>query len=427
MITMASDTISLEIQTALDRNLSFRNEPGRNDRIVTTLQDNDSGMVLATVSQSRDSLTKVHFLQAKGGFFAVLTTPELVYLALPGSQIQLEDTLLNMLGELPEPRENPEPQPLKPTPSQQVTTQAMILGAGLASRFVPVSGDLTGYSKPSVPLIGEDSVIVTLAKHLYRHGIRKILVNTFYKPEILKQQLQSLSELTFVFIDEDQPSGTAGGLIKAIERGLVDDRQPILVMQGDAVTDANLSVLLEIFDRESALVAIGVKNVSDEEVSQMAVVVTDQSGDDAESGYVLSFKEKPTLAEAGNNRLASIGFYVLSPHIFENFVQLGQKFWQENGEFDYAFHFFPALLESQQQSIYAQMIPQPFYWSDIGRPDQYLATVRDIYEGKLKIELPENAGQYFKNGVVYWGEAQKTAASQQAILNGNLIVFKPVA
>jgi NDP-sugar pyrophosphorylase family protein len=422
-VTKTSETVTLETHPNITGALHAESDDSRKDRTLTTIYEAESRLLLATLSQPAEPETRVHFLKAKGGFFAIVQSRQLTYLALPGSQLQLPDTLLNLPGDLPPGRLNPGSSTQQKPPIQTVTDQAMILGAGIASRFAPVSGDLTGYAKPSVPLVGEDSVIVTLAKHLQRHGIKRILVNTFYMPDALKEQLNQIPALDILYIDEDQPSGTAGGLVKALNANLVDRGKPILIMQGDAVTDANLSVLLESHQEQAPLATIGVKHISDDEVSQMAIVVTDQSGEDGESGFVQSFREKPTLAEAGPSRLASIGFYILSPEVFDEFLSIGQAKWAISKEFDYAFHFFPSLLVRHTQAIYARMMPQPFYWSDIGRPDQYIATVRDIYAGKLQVPLPTEVKRYFEDGIIYWGDARQKADQDGASLTGNIIVF----
>src|SRR5262249_33518731 len=130
------------------------------------------------------------------------------------------------------------------TPVQRVTTQAMITGAGFSTRFEPVSGDATGYAKPSTPLIGKDSVIATSARHLHSHGIRNMFINTYYKPEILKQQMQELNEdlkkegkepIRFTFIDEQAPGGDASGLSKTLNRfkHAVNPKEPMLIVMGD--------------------------------------------------------------------------------------------------------------------------------------------------------------------------------------------------
>ena len=428
-----SPSLRLSSHPSITRELSTQTEATVDGWLKTTVlaapeQAEMPLEILASVRQTLTSKTQVELLQEKGGIFGLVHADDLVYIALPGSFVQLPDTELEMFGPPSAPPSTMRTQPAhrpERTTSQTVTDQAMILGAGLASRFVPVSGDVTGYAKPSVPLVGEDSVIVTLAKHLQKHGIRKIFVNTFYKPGVLKAQLSSIEGIEFIYIDEDQPSGTAGGLLKALEQGLVDTSKPMLIMQGDAVTDADLSSLLETHASVGALTSIALKQVRDEDVSKMAIVETQEAN---RSGPVHSFIEKPSLEEAGESRLGSIGFYVLSPQVFPHFQQLGRKLLTEKGEFDYAYDFFPSILQQQRENgpaaIYGKLLEEPFYWSDIGRPDQYLATVRDVYTGQLRIDLPKRAEQFWEDGMLFWPGTRERAQAQNAHLKGNVIVTR---
>ncbi len=389
--------------------------------------------ILARVRQSTNAKTTIEFRKEKAGYFGILRTGDITCIAMPGSQIRLPDTQVDMPGD---PIQGFSQAPLIPTARrsvQQVTDQAMILGAGLASRFVPISGDITGYPKPGVPLLGEDSVIVVLAKHLYAHGIRRIYVNTYYKPHIIKSQLTAIDGLSFVFIDEEAPSGTAGGLVKALQNQWIDQNQPILIMQGDAVTNADISELLEAHAAHHAKVTIGVKTITDQQVNQMAIVVTDQSGEDKQSGSILYFKEKPSLAEAGDNRTGSIGFYVIAPEAYDGFVQTGLAKWNKSPEFDYAMDYFPSLVEGKQHTpphsssspaMWAHVLKEPFYWSDIGRPDQYLATVKDLYCGLLGMTLPPHPEAFYDQGVVYWHDAKAQVQSLGGSLKGNMVVLR---
>jgi NDP-sugar pyrophosphorylase family protein len=429
-----SGSVTLETHPELaDKAIQARRRTEPNGWLKTCIHLMDADEAIATVYQQPGPKTHVHFQQGKGGFFGIATTDKLVYIALPGSRLRLPDTHLDMPGGLIEGKADSPIIPTERPAPQQVTDQAMILGAGLASRFVPVSGDITGYSKPGVPLIGEDSVIVALARHLQRHGIRKIFVNTYYKPEMLKDQLSRVEGVEFVYIDEDSPSGTAGGLVKALQQGLVDTGKPVLIVQGDAVTNADFSRLIESHGHHQPMVTLGVKQVPDEQVALMAIVETDGSGEDGQSGYVHSFKEKPTLAEAGPSRLGSIGFYVISPAAFADFRKAGEQRWEQDPEFDYAMHYFPGLLatyrqqnpeKSQPSPIMARLLPEPFYWSDIGRPDQYIATIRDIYTGKLGMTLPENASEFYEHGILYWPGARQISIQEQAQPSGNVIVAR---
>jgi NDP-sugar pyrophosphorylase family protein len=377
---------------------------------------------------------RFQILDAKSGIFATVWSPRLKYILMPGSRLEYQGQFLSLSNGSPPlatPTDQLAPLPQRsPTPAQGVTHQAMILGAGLASRFVPVSGDWTGLPKPGVPLVGEDSVIVTLARHLQRHGITRLLVNTYYRPEVIKEQLATVAGLEVMFIDEAAPSGTAGGLVKALEQGLVDRSRPILILQGDAVTDADLSELLISHQDHPSVATIGVKRIADAQVNQLAIVATDQSAPDGQSGFVQFFKEKPSLAEAGPHRLGSIGFYVLSPQAYEGFVALGKQCWQKRSEYDYAMDYLPSLLPGISgipYQLYAHTLSEPFYWSDIGRPDQYLASLRDLYSGRLQLPLPAHGRHFFDQDVAYWGQARRQVEIEGVHLTGPAIVFENVA
>lgn len=399
---------------------------------------------VARVQQAPGAATDVQFFQGKGGFAAIVSTNDLSFIALPGSHIELSDTILDLPGSPIgfSPKEVSKlvyDENFKP---QTVTNQAMILGAGLATRFEPVSGDTTGFSKPGVPLVGEDSVIVAIAKHLKRHGFNRIVVNTYYKREPLKQQLREhVPGVEFVFIDEEKPSGTAGGLARALKEGKIDRRKPILIMQGDAVTDVDLSLLVNTHARQKARATIGVQMVSDDEISKVGIVQTDRAGNDGESGRITSFLEKPTLAQAGDSRLGSTGMYVLSPEVFGRFERMSDQKIKQDKIFDYAQDFFPALLRGtraeniwnrfadavipghrNRTNLWAQQLGG--YWSDVGNPTQFIQAVKDAYAGRLDIALPANVRDFFENGVIYWPGAKTKAEAAGAKVEGNVIVAR---
>lgn len=440
MIQFGAVSLLNKTDDAPVRLLKPQSRPGEWSQHMVLPMDNDTWQ-RALVKQAPDATTDVKLFQGKGGFAAIVTTDDLTFVALPGSRIQLADTMVNLPGQLIQPSTHPVSKVLydENFQPQQVTRQAMILGAGLATRFEPVSGDATGYSKPSVPLIGEDSVIVAIARHLKKHGFNRILVNTFYKPDQIKQQLTSLVPgVEFVFIDEEKPSGTAGGLARALREGKVNRREPILIMQGDAVTDADLSLLVNTHAQQKARATIGVQQVSDENVPKVAILKTDRAGSDGESGRITHYVEKPSLEEAGDSRMGSIGFYVLSPEIFGRFERMGHAKAKADEEFDYAKNFFPALLEGNRLdklktrlaswlpggqtgvNMWAQQLGG--YWSDVGNPAQYIQTVKDILAGRVNMPLPANMTEYFEDGVIYWPGARAKARAAGTQVEGNVIV-----
>lgn len=412
--------------------LKIDNPPAQTE--TAWLLNTQTQETIATVTQQPSAPHLVRFFQGSGGVCAVIQDKNIIYFALPGSHLSVNGTTLHFPG-APITGKYNAVKALKPIQPQTVTTQAMILGAGYGKRFEPISGDTTGYAKPAVPLLGDDAVITTIAKHLQRHGIQKIFINTSYKPDCLKAQLQNLPGLEIVFIDEPTPSGTAGGLAKVFEAGLANQNEPILIIQGDAVTDADFSLLLNTHVKQNAAITIGGQIVADEDVNKFGIIETDHSDPDGQSGNITSFKEKPSLAEAGKSRFGNAGFYVLSPAVYGLFMEAADAIMSSCGLFDYAKHFFSIVLTRIQTdailhpetktplSFWAQTMPG--YWSDIGNPTQYLQTLRDIYSGHLNFPLPTPIANTYQDGIFYWPGTKAIATSQQAQLSGNIIVAKP--
>lgn len=432
MIVLETSPEMARVQTSLPLDMSTQAaEDGWERMIVRTKPE---GELLGTARQAPNSGHIVRFFQGKGGFCVVVSNDELVYFGLPGSRIVLADTEVELPGALIAGKPEGMLTPTSHMPMQTVSPQAMILGAGLATRFEPISGDTTGYAKPAVPLVGDDSVVTTIAKHLRRHGFSRILINTFYKPAGLKQQLQTVSNVDVAYIDEDAPSGTAGGLVKALQQGLVDGSKPIFIIQGDAITDADLSLLMRMHAERGAAVTIGGQIVPDTDVNKFGIIETDGSGGDGQSGNITSFKEKPALEEAGHSRFANAGFYILAPEVFELFLAGGQQKLARAQLYDYAQDFFPAVLAATQaQSIRSQQAGKPMgfwaqavggYWSDMGNPAQYIEAVRDAYAGRLEMDLPANLTEYYEKDVIYWPGTKALAQHEQAQLSGNVIVAK---
>lgn len=445
--------------------------------------DRQSERPLGVLRQCSNNTCHVELFWGKGGFMAVVLSPQdLIYFALPGSEVEVSGTSLHLsaqtlepsaayplsLGKVEEvneaPGEKPNASSLMP---QAETDQAMILGAGLATRFERISGQYTNYSKPAVPFFGNRSVIRCLADHLARHGYTRLLVNTYFKPESLKAGLASRTTdpggeyaiRGIGYIDETEPSGTAGALRKLLMQPeafsssdfSLDLDKPLLVVQGDAVTDADFSALMNAHVAHDALVTIGCQPVADRDVDKFGIIVTERttspSGGDRDgdqSGRILGFQEKPTLAEA-RSRLGNTGFYIFSPRsfplvreIYETCLREAQTKAIRQGQsppdeipFDFATDVFPRLLEK----IEADPALGPFqaqqvsgYWSDIGNPTQYLNSVRDAYAGKVNLPRPKEPWRYYRDGIVYWEGAQEAAEREGARLAGNVVValrFKP--
>ena len=96
-----------------------------------------------------------------------------------------------------------------------------------------------------------------------------------------------------------------------------------------------------------------------------------------ENGFVHSFQEKPSIAEAKSN-LANTGIYIFNYKIFD--------YIPENTFYDFAKNVFPSILnEGTKINTYTLK----GYWSDIGSIDQYKQSNKDIIDGKVSSIKPD--------------------------------------
>jgi mannose-1-phosphate guanylyltransferase len=405
---------------------------------------------LGTVYLPNDTLYQLELFNGKGGFMAILTSPQgAKYFALPGSSLAVQGIQVTLHGEAitSNPSKAQTQFSYDTAKPQQHTTQATILGAGLATRFERISGDSTQYSKPAVPLVGTQSVIELIANTLARYGFSHLIVNTYFKPDSLKASLAQSSIKKIDYIDEQEPSGTAGGLQKMLSgsgfQGILNQNEPLLVVQGDSVTDVDFAALMEQHIQRDALVTLGCQLIDEKDVDKFGIIVTDQSGDDGQSGRITGFQEKPRPEEA-KSRLGNTGFYIFSPKAYplvESAYQALLTHAQDNARktggpipdavlFDFAKDLFPKILEATQNNpelgaFWAQSVKG--YWSDIGNPAQYIESVHDIYAGKVNVPLPPDVTRYYDGGVIYWEGAKAVAEKESAVLKGNLVVALPFA
>jgi NDP-sugar pyrophosphorylase family protein len=418
-------------------------EKGRLD-----ILDRKTNCVLGSLVQPENASHSVELFFGKGGFMGMVSSPKGVrYFALPGSSLCVGGTSLVLQGNAitSNPTKKRAIAPVGEIKAQPHSHQATILGAGLATRFERISGDSTHFSKPAVPLAGNRSVIECLANGLTQHGFDQIIVNTFFKPESLKASLSRCKGAKIRYIDEAEPSGTAGGLRKMLTdshfKDLLDLNQPLLVVQGDSVTDVSFSALMEAHVANRALVTIGCQMVDEKDVDKFGIIVTDQSGPDGQSGKITGFQEKPKQEDA-KSLLGNTGFYIFSPQSFpvvkaayEQLLTGAQASARKAGQpipdeipIDFANDVFPAVLEWSQQRpdlgcFWSQVVDG--YWSDIGNPVQYLETIHDLYEGKVNIPLPPNPQHYYRDGVLFWEGAFDLAAQESTFLSGNVVVATP--
>ena len=123
-------------------------------------------------------------------------------------------------------------------------TRAMVLCAGLGTRLGAVGEALP---KPLLPMCDLPIVRYGIAL-LVGHGIRDIVINLHYRPDLFEAALGDGSDFgaRIQYSREPELLGTGGGLKKALQ--LLDpdgSDEPFISMNGKLVLDVDLAALLE--------------------------------------------------------------------------------------------------------------------------------------------------------------------------------------
>ena len=250
--------------------------------------------------------------------------------------------------------------------------KAMILGAGAGTRLKPLTNEIP---KPMFPILNKP-VLEFLIELLKRHGISEVMINISHLADVIQNYLRDGSKygmkIGYSFegkfvndILKAEPIGSAGGMKKIQdEKGFFDET--FIVMCGDSIIDLDINKALNFHREHGALATIITKKVRKEQIPNYGIVVT------GENYRVLSFQEKPSMAEAKSD-IANTGIYIFEPEVFD-FIPSGQFY-------DIGSQLFPKLV-SMNKDVYAATMD--FNWFDIGRNSEYLA----ILKKALNSEIP---------------------------------------
>ncbi len=233
--------------------------------------------------------------------------------------------------------------------------KAVVLVGGEGTRLRPLT--LTA-PKQMLPIV-ERSMIERVLDHLASHGIDEVVLSLGYRPDAFLDAFPdgTAAGVRLTYAVEPSPLDTAGAIRFAAEG--IDGT--FLVINGDVLTDADLSALVAFHRARGAEATIGLTPV--ENPSAFGVVPTDVEG------RVEAFIEKPARDEAPTNMI-NAGLYVLEPSVLDR-IQPGVRVSIERETF-------PALVADG--ALYA--LPSDAYWLDTGTPDSYLRAQRDLLLGR---------------------------------------------
>ena len=237
--------------------------------------------------------------------------------------------------------------------------QALILVGGEGTRLRPLT--LT-VPKPVVPLV-DRPFIRYMIEWLARHGVDDIVLACGFLAagvrDVLGEGGGGGPRLRYV--EEPDARGTAGA-IKFAE-SLLDDR--FLALNGDVLTDLDLTALIELHEQRDARATLALYPVGDP--SAYGLVRR------REGGEITEFLEKPEPEEIDTDEV-NAGAYVLDKSILD-LVPDGREVSIER-------EVFPRLVGD---GLFGRRLPG--YWMDIGTPDRYLQASWDILERRVETEV----------------------------------------
>jgi mannose-1-phosphate guanylyltransferase len=197
--------------------------------------------------------------------------------------------------------------------------------------------------------------------HLADHGMEEAVLSLGYRPDAFIDAYPdgTIAGVGLTYAVEPTPLDTAGAIRFAAAHAGIDET--FVVVNGDVLTDSDLSELVAFHRRSGAEATISLTPVEDP--SAFGVVPTD------ERGRVEAFIEKPPRDEAPTN-LINAGTYVFEPTVLDR-IPAERRVSIERETF-------PTLVEAEV--LYAE--GSDAYWLDTGTPDAYLRAHRDLLLGR---------------------------------------------
>jgi mannose-1-phosphate guanylyltransferase len=221
--------------------------------------------------------------------------------------------------------------------------------------------------KPVVPLVDRPFISFML-EWLKGHGIDDVIMSCGFLATSVRNVLGDGSGLGIKlrFVEEPDPRGTAGALKFA--QSLLDER--FLMLNGDVLTDIDLTAQIAQHERTGALATLALVPVDDPSAYGLVHLEEDRS--------VRDFVEKPSSDKIDTN-LISAGAYVLEREVLDlvpadRNVSIEREVW-------------PRLIGG---GLYGS--PSESYWLDIGTPERYLQGTFDIIEGNVATAVQERLG-----------------------------------
>ncbi len=228
--------------------------------------------------------------------------------------------------------------------------ECIVLAGGLGSRLQPVVSDVPKCLAP----VQQKPFLYYLCNWLGRQKVSRVIFSLGYKSELVTAYLDTCREqfpLEIVFSVEEEPLGTGGAILLAMQHVLGDD---VLIINGDTFFDIPLDDFVQFHRNGMADCSIALKPKA--EADRYGLVHLN------EQHQVIRFSEK----EKGSAGLINGGIYCMFKNSFLS-IPFPKAFSFEKD-------FLQAMVTEREMLGYVS----DAYFLDIGIPEDYERAQREI-------------------------------------------------
>jgi NDP-sugar pyrophosphorylase family protein len=218
---------------------------------------------------------------------------------------------------------------------------AIVMAGGKGTRLAPYT---TVLPKPLMPL-GDAPVLEHLLRKLRGHGISRVCLAVNHLRHLIQAFFGDgrALDMEISYAMEDVPLGTCGPVAQVLDQ--MSDR--FLLLNGDLVTDLDVTAMLQSHDRSDAVATVAVMRHSSQ--LEFGVLEIDQTA------RVTQIREKPRT-----DHLINMGIYALAREGIRPHLRAGEPLDM------------PQLLQMLMESgQLVQAYQADCKWLDIGKPDDY--------------------------------------------------------
>ena len=222
---------------------------------------------------------------------------------------------------------------------KQYENTVVLMAGGQGLRLMPLTKNIP---KPMLK-VGNNPILHTIIEGFSKHGFTNFIICLGYKSDVIKDYFKDGEALgvNIDYVTDDKPMGTAGAL-SLLKRKF---NEPLLVMNGDILTNIDFEELLDFHNSNNAKATMCVREY-DIEVPYGVVTTNDQN--------IISIEEKPIHSFFVNS-----GIYVLD----SNFIDL-----IPNNEFFDMPMLFQKLIDKNEKVVSFRIKE---YWKDVGHHSEY--------------------------------------------------------